>query len=282
MQQVVSAMLTESGQYIRREKSFEGAEMETVTAKVDLKVADGLADGMRAIMRVSLELGPALEKLDKFLKREGKAARENGATGTAGASSTTFSSVMHNLVAQTTLAIKADAAVEAVRKAVEKGQKPVLTLSNTMGSFIDDYAKGAGLKSGDEIGLSFGDIFRGYLRKSLEVKVKEPGAEKGEERTYDIREMTEYDIPGRKRIAEMAARVEELIARANLKGLPVSPIDYIIDALGREGIRAGEITGREAGIHYDADGKATYYRREAGAAAKVRASGGFNGGIWTA
>ena len=278
MQQVVSAMLTESGQYIRREKSFEGADMETVTAKVDLKVADDMADNMRAIMQVSLELGPALNNLDKALKREGKAAKENGATGSAGASSTTFSSVMHNLVAQTTLAIKADAAVEAVRKAVEKGQKPVLTLSNTMGGFIDDYAKGAGLKSGDGIGLSFGDIFRGYLRKSLEVKVKEPGAKKGEEKVYDIREMTEYDIPGRERIAEQAARVEELIDGANLKGLPVSPIDYIIDALGREGIRAGEITGREAGIHYDADGKTTYYRREAGAAVKVRASGGFNGG----
>lgn len=111
MQQVVSAMLTESGQYIRREKSFEGAEMETVTAKVDLKVADGMADGMRAIMRVSLELGPALEKLDKFLKREGKAARENGATGAAGASSTTFSSVMHNLVARPRLPSRQDAAV---------------------------------------------------------------------------------------------------------------------------------------------------------------------------
>lgn len=278
MQQVVSAKLTEGGQYIRREKSFEGATMETVTANVDLKLADEMAESMNAIMEVSLELPPALAKLDKALKREGKKAKEHGGTGSGGASSITFSSVMHNLVAQTTLAIKADAAVEAVKKAVRDGQKPVITLSNTMGSFISEYAKAHGLKNGDAIELSFRDLFKSYLRKSLEVKVKEPGSKKGEEKSFDIREMKDYDIPGRERIERMAAEVERLIDRADIGRLPVSPIDYIIDALGREGIRAGEITGRTEGVHYDADGRTSYYTREAGSAVKVRASGGFNSG----
>lgn len=275
MQQVVSAQLTESGQYIRREKSFDGATMDTVNVDVDLKMADSMADNMRAIMDISIQVAPVVEKVNKKLRAAGKTSHENRSTGETGASSTSFSSVMHNLVAQTTLAIKADAAVAAAKNAIANGQKPIITLSNTMGSFIAEYARKNNLKSGDEIKLTFGDMFKAYLRKSLEVTLKNAD---GSKEVIDIRTYQEIDSSVRMAIRKASDAIEKLIDSTNLTSLPISPIDYIIDKLEQQGVRAGEITGREAGAQYREDGKVLFRSREAGAAVKVRASSGFNGG----
>lgn len=50
MQQAVATMLTQAGQYIRREKSFEGATVDTAPAPVDMKVAERTAGIMGRIM----------------------------------------------------------------------------------------------------------------------------------------------------------------------------------------------------------------------------------------
>ena len=272
MQQVVSAMLTASGQYVRREKSYEGADMTTTEAPVSAKLADSIADCMDAVMKFSVEMGPVVEHMDKILKAQGKTATGNQGTGGAGASSTTFGAVMHNLVAQSTLAIKADATIKAAKAAVERGEKPIITLSNTMGSFIEDYVKTHGLKAGDRVGLSFADLFKNYLEKTREVTVTPPNARKEEKERVRV---ADKNLTPEARAAYRNAL--RLIESVDFTGIPVSPIDYILDGLKREGISASEITGRTAALDYSGD-VPVYRVREASVAEKQKASSGFNGG----
>ena len=47
---------------------------------------------------------------------------------------------MHNCIEQGLLAQKAEATVQAAMEALERGEKPVIAVANTMGSFIQAYA----------------------------------------------------------------------------------------------------------------------------------------------
>lgn len=272
MQQVVSAMLTTSGQYVRREKSYEGADMTTTEVPVSAKLADGIADCMAAVMKFSVAMKPAVQEMDKVLKAQGKTATGNRGTGGAGASSTSFGAVMHNLVAQSTLAIKADATIQAAKAAVERGEKPIITLSNTMGSFIEEYVKTHGLKAGDRVDLTFADLFKNYLEKTREVVVRKPNAKKGEAERIRISDK-ELTSAARKAYKDALSLIESI----DFSGIPISPIDYIIEGLKREGVVASEITGRTAAIDYSGDFP-VYRVREASVAEKQRASSGFNSG----
>ena len=269
MQQVISAMLTGSGQYLRREKSYEGATMNTTEAAVDVTTADAIAKCMESIMAFSFVMESATAVQDEIAKARGRAVTGTRSTGGAGAKSVSFGSLMHNLVAQTTLAIKADAVVDAAAKAVERGEKPVITLSNTMGSFIADYASKNNLKAGDAIDLTFADMFKSYLEKSREVRIKEASGESRVERLTD-------EQLGTAGVRAYNAALK-VIEQSDFSRLPVSPIDYVLDGLNRAGVRASEITGRTAALDYSGEEPA-YRVREAGVAEKQAASRGFNGG----
>lgn len=124
MQQAVATMLTQAGQYIRREKSFEGATVDTVPAPVDMKVAERTADIMGRIMAFDTAREGDIKNIEKQLAGSGEAVLADGSIGKHGDAQTGFSSIMHNLIGQYTLSMKADAAVEAAAKAVERGEKP--------------------------------------------------------------------------------------------------------------------------------------------------------------
>ena len=53
LQQIVSSMLAEAGQYLRRERSFEGVEYATPAVTVDKKAAEQVSTAMRSILAFS-------------------------------------------------------------------------------------------------------------------------------------------------------------------------------------------------------------------------------------
>ena len=270
MQQAISAMLTESGQYIRREKSFEGAEMATSVVNVDGKTADGMASCMDKIMALSNVIYYDIKRIDKELKARGKAVSEGSGTGRAGASSTSFGSVMHNLVGQATLAIKADAVIDEAERAVKNGEKPIITLSNTMGSFIQEYVADNNIKQGERVNLNFGDLFTNYLNKCLIVHEKGAGEKRSVPRVLEMDELSDIS-------KEAHSLAKKVIKNTDFSKLPISPIDYIIDNLKKRGISASEITGRTYSINYTDEGP-ILRMRATGAAVKQGASSGFNSG----
>ena len=270
MQQAVATMLTQAGQYIRREKSFEGATVDTAPAPVDMKVAERTAGIMGRIMAFDTAREGDIKNIEKQLAGSGEAVLADGSIGKHGMHSTGFSSIMHNLIGQYTLSMKADAAVEAAAKAVERGEKPVITVANTMGSFIGERASADGLKDGDAVDLSWKDMFLRYLDKTRTITVDKPGSKEKDSIYLSDDQLSPEAL-------RAYNEAKDAIEKADFSNLPVSPIDRVLNGLRERGIRADEITGRTDAIDYS-DGQQKYRKREATSSNNVDVVSRFNGG----
>ena len=270
MQQAVATMLTQAGQYIRREKSFEGATVDTAPAPVDMKVAERTAGIMGRIMAFDTAREGDIKNIEKQLAGSGEAVLADGSIGKQGMHSTGFSSIMHNLIGQYTLSMKADAAVEAAAKAVERGEKPVITVANTMGSFIGERASADGLKDGDAVELSWKDMFLRYLDKTRTITVDKPGSKEKDSIYLSDDQLSPEAL-------RAYNEAKDAIEKADFSNLPVSPIDRVLNGLRERGIRADEITGRTDAIDYS-DGQQKYRKREATSSNNVDVVSRFNGG----
>ncbi|PSB68598.1 helicase [filamentous cyanobacterium CCP1] len=257
LQQTLATMLTEAGQYCRRERSFEGVRFDPAIVPVDREVAENISRIMAGIMQFDRCKQKAVKGMDKRLKSEAKAVLADGSTGSAGASSTNFTSIMHNLIDQMLFALKAETTVQQSLSLLrqDRREKPVIAVANTMGSFIQMYATQHDLAVGDALDMDFGDLLRRYLERSRDVIV---GDAYGEKRRVHLSD-DDLSDEGLSHYHDVLA----LIAETDFSGVPVSPIDYIIQRLAAEGFRVGEVTGREHIIAYGVDGDATYRRRTA-------------------
>jgi len=206
------------------------------------------------------------------LKADAKKVGTDTSVGRAGADSTNFTAIMHNVMDQSLLSRKAGQMADEAIASLERGEKPILTVSNTMGSFIEHYSDENGIAPGDDFDASFGDIMRRYLERSRDV------LEKDYDGTQTRRRLSDEELGPE--AVQQYEDAKELIAHTDLD-FPVSPIDTIKQRIEQAGYRFGEITGRKARLEYDSDGHATYQRRssrETSKAGKVRATDRFNDG----
>lgn len=273
LQQMLAAKLSEAGQYIRRERSYEGIEFAAKVAAVDTEMAENLAGVMSRIMEFDLAKKESIKALDDQLKADAKRQLRDNSTGGAGATSTNFTSIMHNVINQTLLAMKAEATVQEALDSLQRGEKPVITVANTMGSIIGRAADEQGLKPGDPIDLDVGDLLRRYLERSREVTLQDYA---GNSTRYRL---TDEELEG---IAlDLYEECVELIDQTDWSSVPISPIDYIRHRLDREGYRVNEVTGREDRIEYAPNGEQFYQIRtsgEKGTAAAIKHVNAFNAG----
>lgn len=277
MQQVVAAMLSRAGQYIRRERSFEGINYNTPVAEIDAKKYSDTAEILASIQDFSeIYVKAATSKIDEQIRSEGKTVNKDNATGQIGAKSTTFTSIMHNIVDQMLLAFKADESANIAIAAIQRGEKPVITVANTLEAFIKKYITENDIKVGEPIDITFADVFRHYLERSRVITVKKPFAKKGD-KGEKIR-LTDAQI-GQQGVAAFNAAMD-FINGSNLNELPGSPLDYIIGRIRDAGYSVGEITGRGLGIDYEG-GKAILKNRptsETSIEGRLKAITGFNNG----
>jgi hypothetical protein len=255
LQQALAATLTEAGQYLRRERSFEGVKFDPMIAPVNHAVAENIAAIMAEIMEFDRLKRGSVKAIDKNLKAEAKQALVDSSTGGAGASSTNFISLMHNVIGQMLLGLKAESTVQHALELLrqEKPEKPVIALSSTMGSTIQRYAADFGLQPGQEMGLSFGDLLRRYLERSRDIL---EGSAYGEKK---LRRLSDQEL-GAAALAKFH-RIHALIDRTDFSQIPVSPVDYIQGRLRQQGYQVGEVTGREHIAQYQPDGSIVYERR---------------------
>lgn len=270
LQQVVAAQLTESGQYIRRERSFEGASVEVTHARADLRHAEQSATIMRTVLAFDTVKQESMKALEKAARASGEALGDSNATGEKGASSTNFTSIMHNLIGQSLLAMKAEAAADEAVAAVERGEKPVLTLANTMGSFIAEHVDANDIQVGQQLDLSFKELFRRYLEKTRTLTRKGSN-----NKTIESRLLTDEEL-GERGVAAYAEAMRS-IDDSVFAELPVSPIDFITSRLDQRGISVGEITGRTHAVDYRDD--VPFYRtRKTSSAQNIETVRKFNNG----
>lgn len=244
MQQVVASMLAKSGQYIRRERSFAGVTYDARVVDVDRKTYDNFCNALTQIQRFSNFVGGVTKKIAKEIREEAKTLSPDGSIGAAGAESVNFTSSMHNLVSQMLLGMKVKPAVNLAIEALKEGKKPVLTVSSTMESFLQEIQEESGMKAGDAIKVDFGDLLIRYLERNRVITIKRPfSAEKAKK----LR-LTDAQLgPGG---VEMFNAIKEYVKALDLSGLPLSPIDYMKNELEKRGYKIGEITGRGLTIDY--------------------------------
>jgi hypothetical protein len=265
LQQVVSSMLVESGQMLRRERSFQGIEYATALAPVDQESAETVSSVMRAVFDFDKVKKEAIAGIKESIRENAEAIGVDPATGAVSADSTAFSSLIHNLVDQMLLSLKMESAIEHTLESLRAGEKPVITVSLTFGSFLEKYAEDFKLQPGEAVGLNFGDMLKRYLDRTRELTYKRP-----DNTTYKERLTDEQLGPKGVALYEEAA---QQIQEADWSKMPVSPLDYIkyrieseIDPKTGRNYKVGEITGRTEALdyteHFKTKGEAPpYYRR---------------------
>ena len=273
LQQVVSEMLAESGQYVRREKSFQGIKFEPAEVNVDLKTADNVSEVFRSINQFDVAKKDAVTAIDEEVVSSGKRLAGESATGDKGVTSTNFSSILWNLTDQMLLSLKADQTAQAAINAIKAGQSPVIVVDNTMESALNRYVDAGGLKFGDPIDFNYRDLLLHYLERSREVTIKH-GAGIPPERHY----LTDEEL-GPEAVAKYEAS-KKLIGEIQINA-PVSPIDWIRKKIKEAGYSVAEVTGRETLIDYRDDGSMFLTQRaatESGSRGKTRSIKAFNDG----
>ncbi len=278
VQQIITRMMAEGGFYLRRERSFAGVTYETQEVPVRHAEFDRLAESLRLILEINEDvIRPAIDGISgEIISTSGVVAQDNQGNS-ASVDSTEFAALMHNIIKQGLLGAKAAAvAAEAVNR-LKAGERPVIALSSTMGSFIQAYVEMGNVQPGDRVDLPFNALLQRYLRRLLLVTIKPPGARSPKD--Y-IRVQLRPEQLGAD--AERAYReLDKHLGSLDFATFALSPIDRIRSDLIAAGYKVGEITGRQHAVDYDADGKMTYRVRgnsERSLAARLSTIQRFNDG----
>ncbi len=244
MQQVVASMLAKAGQYLRRERSFDGVKYDFVERVVDKQVVENSATVMREIIKFDELKAAAVETIKDDVRGEGQSIGHDASTGAGGAASSNFTSIMHNLISQMLLALKVPAAVDQVKASIARGEKPVVTVANTMESMLDRFVEAHTLSPGDLVNATFADLFERYLERSREITIKKPWSSTPAER----KRLTDEEL-GPKAVAQFE-KTRDFIRNSDWGSLAFSPIDMLHSELKKLGLKTGEITGRSSYVDY--------------------------------
>jgi len=275
LQTVVSNNLVKAGQMFRRERSYDGVSITTV-ADVDRRIEhEKLSDSATEVLRHIVDADRKFHSIffeaeQQRAKAEGEDIGGAGNNAAAQVDHTEFSSVVHNFVRQMLLGLKANAAADEAIASLKRGEKPLIAVENTMGSFLSEYAASNGIKTGDALGdFSYRTVMSRALERTRYIKRK---LANGDE-VRDYITLDQLDPVTR----EAYDAAQDLIENLDID-IPASPIDWIRNRIIKAGFSVMEITGRDLSVDYS--GASTKLSRidNAEQTDKVRTTRMFNNG----
>lgn len=248
LQTVVSNNLVKAGQMFRRERSYDGVSIETEVDTANRATHEAMSDAATSALRAIVKADKAFHEgyvkaLKDELEAEGGALDDvAGNQASESVDHTEFSSVVHNFIRQMLLGIKADTAADRAIEALKRGEKPLIALENTMGSFLNEYAETNGIKTGDSLGeFDYRTVLSRALERSRAVKKKDA---MGNEEIVQI-PLGELDFITRAAYDDAQQLIDELKI-----DIPVSPLDWIRHRIEQAGYSVAEITGRNRTVDY--------------------------------
>jgi hypothetical protein len=276
LQQVVSEMLAEAGQYLRRERSYQGVEFKPQTVSVDLGIADKSSEIFRAIQRFDLLKKPAVDNLTDTVVGDGGKMGDDSSTGGKGVDSLNFTSLLHNIVDSALVALKADAAADMAIASWKAGETPVIAIDNTMESALDYYLESNPAVAGAQVNFDFSATFDRYLERTREVIIKQ---DRKDPNSWTRHRLTDEELGP---LALAAYEEAKNFIRNFKEQIPASPIDWVRYRLKAAGVKVAEVTGRQKMIEYSGDmnsGRlAPRPTEEAGVGGKTRSVAAINAG----
>lgn len=252
LQQALTTMLAEEGEFVRREQDMSGVKVSfkriSASPEEEAEKADTYTSFLRDMYRLSDMVNAAAQsEVDDV----NQVAPEESQVDLA---SVNFGARLFNLSNQYLFSLRAESTARDAIDALGRGQKPFIAVYNTMAGPISDLVT-MGLP------LNFGGLLRREMAKMLELKIKDPSAEadpsQGLKKGERLIILKPEDLPDG---GGFYYRVEEQIQNTDFSGMPISPIDAI-----KKGIQAaadpktgkhytvGEITAREGEVDESGD-----------------------------
>ena len=249
LQEVLASQLVLEGQMIRRERTYEGVEVNYITLDQYAESHKAIADNVTMILRdiISFQntyVNTRVNELDEIMAEEGAEAGLRKGTESGGVDNMPYFSKVFNVINQMLFSIKADAVADRAIARLKEGKKPVIAFSSTMGSFLEQMEDDSGftVKVGDHVKTDFSIVLEKGLEGVLRYTVTLPNGEK-EKKTFDLDDLgidakKEYD------------RIREEIAIIST-GITISPIDVIVERIRSAGYSVAEVTGRKLQLQFN-------------------------------
>ena len=248
LQEVLSSQLVKAGQLIRRERSFEGIEVNYITLDSQAVEHKAIYDNLTSVIRDIINyqtkyINPEIEALDKIASAEGKEVEKRAGTRAAGVDNAPYFSKAFQVVNQMLFAIKAEAVADRAILRLQQGKKPVIAFSSTMGSFLESMEDENGMPVGE--GSIINADFATSLMKGLDsvMRYSEVTPEgKTEKKRFDLTTFSEEAQNEYNRIADKIHSISS--------GIVISPIDIIKQKLAKAGYTVAEVTGRKLEVEF--------------------------------
>lgn len=264
LQEIVSSNLVAEGQMIRRERSFEGIEVnyeyldssqtERGYPNLDLEqthraVMDNATEIIRDIINFQSDfVNPEVEAMDRIAKAEYKQVEQRKGTKSGGVDNQPVFSGVFNIINQLLFSIKAESVGHVAIQRLKENKKPVIAFANTMESFLNSMTNDDGtlVKENDIVSSDFSKIFERRLASVLKYTIVNAEGDK-EYESIDPNSMSpefkyEYN------------RILNKIKNASL-GISSSPLDVLINVIEKAGYSVAEVTGRDRQMKILGEGK---------------------------
>ena len=248
LQEIMSKQLVESGQMIRRERSFEGVTIDWLPVDEDINVKqreqfDEVADIFNGIRSFQNEfVKPIVDKMNDDAAEVGATVGITQGTEALGVKNTPFASKMYNLVNQLLFALKVDAVADRVVENLRNGYKPVISFTNTMEGFLKEASKDVEM---DEV-----PNFSVTLMRALDGVLRFTEKDADENTAGSSISLDRLSDEGLNAYNALKEKIMNLSA-----DLPISPMDAIRMKIEEAGYSVAEITGRTMQLNRTKNGK---------------------------
>ncbi|MFI5195699.1 MAG: strawberry notch C-terminal domain-containing protein, partial [Chitinophagales bacterium] len=243
LQEVLSAQLVAEGQMLRRERSFEGVEVNYITLDDKREEHRAIADNITGILRDIIAfqgkyVNEVVDELDKIAVAEGKEIEVREGTSQAGVDNQPYFSKVFQVINQMLFSLKAESVAERAIMRLQEGKKPVIAFASTMGSFIEtiENTQGLPVSDGDTINADFTEVLKRGLDGILRYTEKDVDGNS----IYKKIEVSELPPEAQAEYNRIYERI-----RSVSTGITISPIDVIIKKLQDAGYSVAEVTGRK-------------------------------------
>lgn len=251
LQEVLASQLVAEGQMIRRERSYEGIEVNYITLSELANEHRAIADNITTIVRdiiafQNLHVNERVSELDSIAVAEGKEVETREGTSQSGVDNQPYFSKVFNVINQMLFSIKAEAVADRAIGRLKEGKKPVIAFSSTMGSFIEDMtdANGYAVGVGDVVKADFAIVLQKGLEGVMRYTETLPNGQK-DYKTFSVFELSEE-------AQNEYFRIERTIQQI-ATGITISPIDVIVQKIEDAGYSVAEVTGRKLRLNLQLD-----------------------------
>lgn len=277
MQEIISSQLVAEGQMIRRERSYEGIEINYMTLDESAEVKEpdfnlknahyAIADRFLSVIRdiikfvqkdvnpivhakrqgwIESECGVELANQILFGSRDEKDAAR--AVCQADLYNNNAYQGIFNIVNQLFFSINAEAVATWAVYRMKQGKKPIIALASTMESALDYAIEES---TGSKIDVDFSVILKRRLANALSyTTISKEGV--SEKNRLDIEEL------GGKAQLNYETIVESIDSL--LTGITISPIDLIRKRIAEAGFTVEEVTGRTRIVEFDKTEESGYVK----------------------